>query len=237
MDSFHQALGNLSGSRVLDVATGYGEFIRVLMANLRDYTEIVGVEKSGRRIQSTREYESAGPAHWAQMDAYHLGFADACFDTVSISNVLHHLADVPRALAEMLRVLKPNGHFIVSEMYCDGQTNAQMAHVLMHHWIAAIDSMRGFFHRETYARQQIADLVTGLGLRNVILYDVADLSGDPKDEHALRGTEWSLDLYVKRLQKEANGKELLERGERVRQYLHTFGIHSATTLVAIGEKC
>jgi len=56
------------------------------------------------------------------MDAREMAFADASFYTVCISNSLHHMADLERVLAEMARVLRPKGRFIVAEMYCDGQT-------------------------------------------------------------------------------------------------------------------
>jgi ubiquinone/menaquinone biosynthesis C-methylase UbiE len=44
-------------------------------------------------------------------DAQTLPFADASFDTVIANNMLYHIPDLPRALAEIQRVLKPAGHF------------------------------------------------------------------------------------------------------------------------------
>ena len=73
---------------------------------------------------------------FVKMDAQEMTFADASFDTVCIANSLHHVADLRRVLAEMARVLRPKGRFIVAEMYCDGQTDPQMTHVLLHHWWA-----------------------------------------------------------------------------------------------------
>jgi SAM-dependent methyltransferase len=40
-----------------------------------------------------------------------LPFADASFDTVIANHMLYHVPDLPRALAEIQRVLKPAGHF------------------------------------------------------------------------------------------------------------------------------
>jgi ubiquinone/menaquinone biosynthesis C-methylase UbiE len=73
---------------------------------------------------------------FVKMDAQEMTFADASFDTVCIANSLHHVAGLRRVLAEMTRVLRPKGRFIVAEMYCDGQTDPQMTHVLLHHWWA-----------------------------------------------------------------------------------------------------
>jgi SAM-dependent methyltransferase len=45
----------------------------------------------------------------ARMDATRCGFADASFDVVYSSACFEHLPDVPGAVAEIDRVLKPNG--------------------------------------------------------------------------------------------------------------------------------
>jgi SAM-dependent methyltransferase len=42
-------------------------------------------------------------------DAYALPFPDASFDVVHAHQVLHHLADPPAAIREMLRVARPGG--------------------------------------------------------------------------------------------------------------------------------
>src|SRR5512141_3036012 len=112
-----QALGTLSGGRVLDVATGRGNFISTLIENLRDYIEVVGIDTNADTLEAARENFTQDNIRFAVLDAARLDFPDESFDTVCISNSLHHLADLPQVLAEMRRVLKSNGHFIVSEMY------------------------------------------------------------------------------------------------------------------------
>ncbi|MEK9175714.1 MAG: class I SAM-dependent methyltransferase [Patescibacteria group bacterium] len=47
-------------------------------------------------------------------DILHLPFEDASFDSVVCLEVLEHVADTQGALREILRVLKPNGVFMVS---------------------------------------------------------------------------------------------------------------------------
>lgn len=48
------------------------------------------------------------------MDAHHLEFADASFDLVFGGAILHHL-DLPQALNEIERVLKPDGRILFAE--------------------------------------------------------------------------------------------------------------------------
>ena len=46
-----------------------------------------------------------------------LPFADAAFDTVLLTQVLEHVDDVEAATAELVRVLRPGGHAIVTVPY------------------------------------------------------------------------------------------------------------------------
>jgi len=48
-------------------------------------------------------------------DAAHLPFEDGEFDLVATQKTTHHVPNWEAALAEMLRVLKPGGHFIYSD--------------------------------------------------------------------------------------------------------------------------
>jgi SAM-dependent methyltransferase len=233
MDMLKQALGNISGGRVLDVATGRGNFISMLIENLHDYVEIIGIDANADTIESARESFKQDNIHFAVMDAAHLDFPNASFDTVCISNSLHHLADLTQALAEMRRVLKSNGHFIISEMYRDNQAETQLTHVCLHHWWAAVDSINGIVHYETWPRQEICDLLIRLGLSNLNLYDLSNLTDDAKQPEVLAELNPIIDRYIQR----AEGRpDLQARGEELRQRVRDIGFHSATTLLAIGEK-
>jgi SAM-dependent methyltransferase len=46
-------------------------------------------------------------------DAYRLPFAPGLFDAATMIRVLHHMADAPRALAQIRLVLRPGGSFIL----------------------------------------------------------------------------------------------------------------------------
>ncbi len=115
MDLFEQALGDIHGGWVLDVATGRGDFVELLADRLDGYTHIVGVDINERMIANAFKNISQKRTHFVQMDAGRLGFADESFDTVSISASLHHLADASPVLVEIERVLRPGGRLVVAE--------------------------------------------------------------------------------------------------------------------------
>jgi len=228
-----ELIGQIAGGRVLDVATGNGGFIHFLLEEFQDFEEIIGIDTKGD-VESVFAEQFAGkPIHYQQMDATQMGFEDASFDTVCISNSLHHMPDASRTLSEMLRVLKPGGAFIISEMYRDEQTETQMTHVHLHHWWAAVDQSQGIFHAETFRRDEIVELVAGLGLREMRVYDVFEASENPHDPEILA----QIDPVIERYIKQATGFPSLQtRGKELRHRLNEVGFDGATTLFVVGKK-
>lgn len=227
-------LGEISGGRVLDVATGAGGFVRFLLDGLQDHAEIVGIDANAARAEPfAAAFQDRDDVRFVAMDAFDLRFADGSFDTVCVSNSLHHFADPAPMLAEMLRVLRPGGHLIVNEMYRDGQSDEQMTHVLLHHWWAAVNTVQGEIHRETYRRAEIVDLLEGLGLADLRIVDLANPEEDPRDPETIAGLEAAIDHHHAL----ADGHpELQERGEELRTRLHAIGARGATQLLAIGRR-
>ncbi len=147
-----EVLRGINGGRVLDVATGAGGFVSFLIEGLPDFVEITGIDVADDGRTAFEEAFADHPdVQFEVMDARALTYSAASFDTVAISDSLHHFEDPTVVLREMLRVLRPAGHLIVAEMYRDGQTAAQTTHVELHHWAAAINQTEGIVHRQTYA--------------------------------------------------------------------------------------
>jgi SAM-dependent methyltransferase len=170
-------LGSISGGRVLDVATGRGEFIDTLMNTLRDYEYFVGIDNGDshnpvEEMRDGRERFKGKPVELLWMNGEDMGFRDASFDTVCISYALHHLDHFDAVLAEMRRVLRTGGRFILQELYSDGtKTEAQRVDELEHEWCTRIDSLLGITHNEALPRQSIVDIAKGLGLKDLAVFD------------------------------------------------------------------
>jgi len=236
MKTFEEILAPISGGRVLDIATGRGSFIHTLDSTLKDYQEIIGIDKNQAGVAAFEQAFNGKPIHFQQMDASHLNLPNSSFDTVCIANSLHHLTDLPSVLAEMIRVLKPGGRLILSEMYRDGQTETQMTHVHLHHWWAAIDSAQGISHNETYTRQQLIDFANGLSISDWLFHDIAYLDSDPKNPEGIIQLNKAIDLYIQKTDGLHDQGALQKRGEELRQRVEEIGFHGATTLVMVGIK-
>jgi ubiquinone/menaquinone biosynthesis C-methylase UbiE len=233
MTTFQDVFKRISGGRVLDVATGSGGFVHVLSECLKDYKEIVGIDTNERYAKFFEEaFKDTSNIQFNEMNASELAFTDSSFDTVCIANSLHHVDPVP-VLQEMKRVLRPEGVFIIAEMFRDNQTETQMTHVQLHHWWAAIDRVNGIFHNETYQRAEIKEMISRLNFSSVDWHEIMNIDDDPKNPEILQELDPVFDRYIQR----ASGNlELIARGEVLRQRVKEIGFHSATTLVAVGKK-
>jgi ubiquinone/menaquinone biosynthesis C-methylase UbiE len=89
--------------RALDAGCGTGEFAALIAA-----PEVVCVDASPAAVEAAR---SRGlRAEVAELER--LPFEDAQFDVVTCNWVLYHLPDVDAGLAEIVRVLRPEGRFV-----------------------------------------------------------------------------------------------------------------------------
>jgi ubiquinone/menaquinone biosynthesis C-methylase UbiE len=237
MNTTEGILNWLSGGRVLDVATGSGDFISFLLEGLKEYDEIIGIDNNASRATAFAEtFKDKPKIRFVIMDAMRMDFPDDSFDTVCISNSLHHMSNVMAVLNEMKRVLKPRGHLVISETYHDGQTETQMTHVLLHHWWATIDTAQGIVHKVTYTRKQITDFADILGLHNIVFHELYDLSDDPKHPDTIKSLSDTIDRYIERAKDLEDGEKLRRSGEYLRRRVQEIGFHSATALIVVGEK-
>jgi ubiquinone/menaquinone biosynthesis C-methylase UbiE len=98
--------------RVLDIACGTGEPAISIAALLTAGGEVVGVDLSPAplKIAAERAVQRRLPnASFQQADAHQLPFDDESFHCITSRLGVMFFSDLPRALAEMHRVLKPGG--------------------------------------------------------------------------------------------------------------------------------
>lgn len=111
---YRRRVAGAAQGRVLELGVGSG-------LNLPYYGEaveaVVGVDPSPRLLALARKTAARGPAPPLELHALGaegLPFADASFDSAVMTWTLCSIADAPAALAEVRRVLRPQGrlHFV-----------------------------------------------------------------------------------------------------------------------------
>ena len=100
-----------AGMRVLELGCGTGYFTRELA---RSEAEIVAVDLSPELLEIAKAHSSTPNIRYEIQNACALRCADAVFDSVVGSSVLHHL-DIKKALPEIYRVLKQDGRIYFTE--------------------------------------------------------------------------------------------------------------------------
>lgn len=99
------------GRDVLDVASGEGYGAALLAGVART---VVGVDIDGQSVAHAAANYRAANLRFLQGDALALPLADASVDMVVAFETLEHLPDQNRFMAEVRRVLRPGGLFVVS---------------------------------------------------------------------------------------------------------------------------
>jgi ubiquinone/menaquinone biosynthesis C-methylase UbiE len=100
------------GMRVLDIACGTGEPAISLAARLAGNGEVTGVDLAVAPLTIAEEraaQRGLTNVNFQQADAHHLAFSDNSFDCITSRLGVMFFSDLPRALSEMHRVLKPGG--------------------------------------------------------------------------------------------------------------------------------
>lgn len=110
---FLDELVGLDGKKLLDVGSGWGELAFACAAR---GAEATGIEPDAEEVRiSELLFESFGLDGLVSQGAgERLPYPDAHFDLVTCQQVLEHVSDVNRVVAELVRVTKPGGQIFVS---------------------------------------------------------------------------------------------------------------------------
>jgi demethylmenaquinone methyltransferase / 2-methoxy-6-polyprenyl-1,4-benzoquinol methylase len=99
------------GSRALDVATGTGDLAIALVGR---GAEVVGSDFSEGMLERARAKSTA--VRWEQGNALALPYPADSFDAATVGFGARNFSDLPRGLAEMVRVVRPGGRVVVLEI-------------------------------------------------------------------------------------------------------------------------
>jgi len=152
-------LANAGTLLAIDLACGPGTYTRPLARRVR---HAIGADLTPAMVEKARAeaaLDGITNIEFVCADIYAPPFADGVAGIVSCGYAFHHMADPPRALAEMARVLQPGGRLAITDIIvredCDGASQN------------AIERVRDPSHTISQTVADFHALLQNLGLRVV----------------------------------------------------------------------
>lgn len=99
-----------SGKLLLEVGAGAGRNT----PRYQGYERIVLMDYSSTQLELAQKRLGVSDRYtYVVADAYSLPFVDGLFEAATMIRVIHHMADAPKALAQIRQVLQPSGRFLL----------------------------------------------------------------------------------------------------------------------------
>jgi len=121
MKKLEKLLKSIDGGKVIDLASGNGGFINYIK-EFNSFEKIVAVDKIEGALNQIPQIFPDLTIETITADIENLDFADKSYDTVCLSNSIHHLPHPEKIFDEMKRILHDNGQIILHEMCSDNLT-------------------------------------------------------------------------------------------------------------------
>lgn len=195
MKNLEDYLKNREGGHLLDIACGGGNFTKRLVTNLKSYTSVTGLD-----IKPTVKDDFLNNIDGPQVTFIASPIADFLkqthtFDTISISNALHHLENVQDILSNLIPLCKSNSTVIINEMYSDRLTPAQEVQRDLHSFMADMHRLAGEYHRGPFSTDEIYTLINNAGFAIQHTFEVKN-----EDPPSQTGPETATSNSVTRIQ-------------------------------------
>jgi ubiquinone/menaquinone biosynthesis C-methylase UbiE len=149
----------------LEFGCGDGGFLKHVLDQNESFKSVTAVDINPESVKQARTTLEAFNVHFMVQENLPLGLEANQFDTITLSNTLHHLRDKTAVLSELKRLIKRDGQIIITEMISNDLTEAEQTYYRFHALRAEVDRLHGIFHETTYTSHEILEMVSEAALR------------------------------------------------------------------------
>ena len=233
---FQEILGPVEVGRLLDIASGSGQFIGILTGSLGNWEHITGLDLSDEILEETRKKYIGDKFSFVTGSALDLPFESESFDMVCISKGLHHVPDPAAALSEMIRVVKAGGYVLVSETCSDGLDAAQGSQKMHHHLRVEVDRLLGNSHNFTFTRKELFDIMDKVPLQDLKVYEYTEPVKDPFNKEMVHEYRKKMQYWINELRDHPEREHIKQKMMKVEEKISKDGIARPPLLIFMGRK-
>jgi len=181
---------------LLDVAVGRGEFLKFALGSFHSWQSASGIDNDPESLEIASCEFATTPVVLVLGSALAMPFIDQYFDTVTMSNAIHHIESLSSLFTEIKRISKPNNQIIINEMLNENFSEMQETYMLYHRLSADIDNQRGLYHHEPYSLKELQGLVKASNFKMLDYFVHSEITGDAMDTDEIEAVSQRLKRKV-----------------------------------------
>lgn len=235
MEQLDAFFSGKSISKVLDIGTGAGDFVKILHSVFPVGTKITGIDPSVEALADAILNNEFPNVEFIRMEGEKLDFPDESFDVVCLSNAMHHLASTEQTFSEMKRVVKPGGWLLIAEIVSDGLNEAQENQKMYHHFKSYVDRKSGITHHETWTEAEILEMIKSDGIKPILTFPNNRMANPVTDPVKLE--HWT-NLFAANLAQLKGNPDYDEKAalfESFKKRVEVHGFQLARQIVVVGQ--
>ncbi|HLO59425.1 MAG TPA: methyltransferase domain-containing protein [Bacteroidales bacterium] len=178
-------ISHIDAGNFLDVAVGRGDFLKFAIESFHSSRSIAGIDNDPQQLMQAREVLSDKQVILVLASALEMPFTTGYFDTVTMSNALHHVDNLPKLFRETARICRKKGLVIVNEMLNENNTALDETYMLYHRLVSDIDNHQGHYHRDIYSLKELFSLVNIPEFQLTEYFIHSEETGEKMDMHEI----------------------------------------------------
>jgi ubiquinone/menaquinone biosynthesis C-methylase UbiE len=185
MLTLKKRLGSHVAGSLLDIAVGRGDFLKFVLSSFHSWKRAAGIDTDPETLYVARQSLEGSSVILVNGSALAMPFIGAYFDTITMSNALHHIEDLDSLFRETFRVCKPDGLFLINEMLNENHSRLQEPYMLYHRFISEVDNQMGRYHHEPFSLKELLAMVKTSGFTTLDYFIHEEVTGDCLNEEEI----------------------------------------------------